>query len=76
MISGAAFGPLPFLLWGNDMKFKYRGPDEEITLRDVTFPKGKAVDLTDSPELAAKVAVLDYFAEVKPRKRRNDQDKH
>jgi len=54
------------------MKFKYIGPDAEITLRDVTFPKGKPVDLSDKLELAVKVSVLDYFAEVKPRKRKND----
>lgn len=63
---------LPFLPFGDDMKFKYIGPDAEITLRDVTFPKGKPVDLSDNLELAVKVSVLDYFAEVKPRKRKND----
>lgn len=54
------------------MKFKYTGPDDEITLRGVTFPKGKPVDLGDNPDLALKVSVLDYFAAVKTRSRKND----
>lgn len=55
-------------------KVKYNGDLPEITLRGVTFAKGKPVDLTDNPDLAAKVLNLPDFAEVKPRKRKNDQD--
>lgn len=54
------------------MKFKYTGPDDEITLRDVTFPKGKAVDVDEG--LAEKISVLDYFKAVKPRAKRNDKN--
>ena len=55
-------------------KVKYIGDLPEITLRGVTFAKGKPVDLTGNPDLAAKVGNLPYFAEVKPRKRRNDEN--
>lgn len=56
------------------MKYKYIGPDDEITLRSVTFEKGKAVDLSGDPDLAAKVSALDYFQEVKRvRKSNGDQ---
>ena len=54
------------------MKFKYTGDLEEITLRDVTFPKGKAVDVGD--DLAEKLSVLDFFAEVKPRRARDGDE--
>lgn len=47
------------------MKFKYTGDLDENTLREVTFPKGKAVDLSDNPELAQKVSVLPDFEQVK-----------
>ena len=50
------------------MKFKYTGPQDEITLRGVTFEKGKAVDLSDNLDLAVKVDALDYFTEAKTRK--------
>ena len=43
------------------MKFKYVGDKDEITLRGVTFAKGKAVDLSENPGLADKVSALDYF---------------
>lgn len=63
------------------MKFKYTGGQDEITVRTVTFPKGKAVELDASDAahrlLAAKVAALPYFEEVKPgrpRKIKDDQD--
>ena len=52
------------------MQFKFTGPDEEITLRQVTFKKGKAVDV-DCPNLQAKLAALDFFTEVKTRAKRN-----
>ena len=48
------------------MKFKYTGPGE-ITLRGVTFESGKAVDLTDNPHLAEKVANMPEFQKVKAR---------
>lgn len=54
------------------MQFKYMGPDDEITLRGVTFKKAKAVDVDES--LAAKISVLDYFKAVKPRAKRNDKN--
>lgn len=54
-------------------KFKYTGDQDAITLRGVTFEKGKAVPVED-PALAAKISVLDYFAKVKTRKVRNDAD--
>lgn len=47
------------------MKYKYTGDLDEITLRGVTFEKGKAVDLSENPLLADKVAALDFFQEVK-----------
>ena len=46
------------------MKYKYTGDDDETTLRGVTFKKGKAVDLSDNPSLAAKVDALDHFEQV------------
>lgn len=48
------------------LKFKYKGPEDEITLRGVTFKKGKAVDVDDT--LASKIKALDDFVEVKGRK--------
>ena len=56
------------------MKFKFTGPDEEITLREITFAKGKAVDVAD-PEFQAKLAALDFFQVVKPRGKRNAKNK-
>jgi hypothetical protein len=53
------------------MKYRYTGPQDEITLREVTFEKGKTVDLSDNPELAEKVAVLADFKKVKARKNGN-----
>lgn len=58
------------------MKFKFLGtPDlETITLRDVVFDKGKTVEVTDA-NFCAKLANLDYFAEVKAgRPKKHDQD--
>jgi hypothetical protein len=49
------------------MKFKFLGTPEcpdTITLRGVVFDKGKAVEVADEG-LCAKLAALDYFAEVK-----------
>lgn len=48
------------------MKYKFTG-EGEITLRGVTFAKGKAVDLADNPALAEKVANMPEFKEVKAR---------
>lgn len=47
-------------------KFKFLGVDEqdEITLRETTFEKGKAVDV-HCDALASKLRGLDYFEEVK-----------
>jgi len=57
-------------------RYKFLGTDacpDEITLRDVTFEKGKAVKVDDG--LAAKLANLDYFAEVKQgRPKKDDKD--
>lgn len=47
------------------MKFKYTGELDEITLRGVTFEKGKAVDLSDNALLAEKINALAYFEQVK-----------
>ncbi len=46
------------------LRYKYTGPDEDITMRGVYFPKDKAVPVDDS--LGAKIDVLDYFERVKP----------
>ncbi|MGB1215536.1 MAG: hypothetical protein ACPG4X_19355 [Pikeienuella sp.] len=50
------------------MKIKYTGDQDEITIRNVTFPKGKAVvfNLENAPEalLAKKVLALPDFEEV------------
>ena len=46
------------------MKFKYTGPGKDITLRGVTFKRGIAKNVKDE-SLAAKVARLDYFEEVR-----------
>ncbi len=54
------------------MKLKYTG-DGEITIRGVTFEKGKAVDVDDE-NLAAKLSALDYFQEVKARKPKAKND--
>ena len=58
------------------MKYKFTGTDacpKEITLRGVTFEKGKAVEVEG--DLAAKVSVLPYFTEAKPgRPKKNDKD--
>ena len=56
------------------MKFKYKGPDEAITLREVTFEKGKAV-LVEDEDFQKKLSALDYFTVVKPRAKR-DKNKH
>lgn len=55
------------------MKFKYMGNLDAITLRGVTFEKGKAVDVSDD-NLAEKISALDFFAEVKPRKAKDDDN--
>lgn len=55
------------------MKFRYIGDDAEIVVRDVTFPKGETVDLTECPSLARKVSVLPYFEQVKRGRKANDE---
>ena len=56
------------------MKIKYTGVNNqaEITVRGVTFPKGKAVEVDDE-ELQVKLLGLDYFSEVKTRAKKNDK---
>lgn len=60
------------------MKIKYTGSQDEITVRHVTFPQGKAVELRDDDpadmRLAEKVLAIADFAEVKPRGRREKSD--
>lgn len=51
------------------MKFRYTGSGE-ITIRHMTFEAGKPVEVEDA-ELAAKIAVLPYFREVKPGRPKN-----
>lgn len=51
------------------MKVKYIGSEDAVTVRHVTFEKGKAVDLSDDPRdaaLAEKVLALPEFQEAKP----------
>lgn len=50
------------------MKIKYTGEQDEITLRGVTFEKGKAVDLSDNQSLLNKALGLEYFKVAKARK--------
>lgn len=58
------------------MKYKYTGDQPSVSIRGVTFEKGKAVDLTDNPALVEKVSVLEFFEQAKPRKAKaNDKDK-
>jgi hypothetical protein len=57
-------------------KFKFLGTEtcpDTITLRDIEFAKGKAVEVEDD-NFAAKLSALDYFAEVKPRGRKAAED--
>jgi len=51
------------------MKFKYTGEQAEVTIRDTTFPSGKAVEVSD--ELAAKISRLDDFKEVKSKAKKD-----
>lgn len=55
------------------MKYKFTGDQDEITIRGVTFPKGKPVTVEDDL-LAQKIGALDYFEEVKRGRKANDQD--
>ncbi len=55
------------------MKFKYDGPQDECTIRDVTFQKGKAVEVDDV--LAAKLRGIPDFSEVKPGRKANADKK-
>jgi ubiquitin len=54
------------------MKFK-NITDEDMTLRGVDFPAGKPVEVEDEA-LAAKVAVMPEFEQVKRGRKKNDQD--
>lgn len=59
------------------MKLKFTGTDanpSEITFRGVTFTKGKAVEVPEE-EFAAKLAALEYFAEIKRGRPKHDKDK-
>ena len=42
------------------MKFTYIGDQDSITFREVTFPRGEAVDV-ENESLAEKIGNLDYF---------------
>ena len=53
-------------------KYKYTGDSDAITLRGITFEKGKAVAV-DCANLQEKLSNLDYFAEVKTRGRKRDK---
>lgn len=55
------------------MKFKYVGPNEEITLREVPFKKGKAVDV-ECANFQEKLEGLDIFEKVKPRAKANGKN--
>lgn len=57
------------------MKIKFKGLEgqSEMTLRGLTFTKGKAVAVDDDA-FAARLLRLDYFAEVKSRAKKNDKD--
>lgn len=55
------------------MKFKYTGEQAAITLRGVTFEKEKAVQVDDEG-LASKVAALDFFEQVKTRRKAKSDD--
>lgn len=46
------------------MKFKYTGEQDEITLRGVTFKKGKTVDVDDT-DLIQKLSNIPDFSQVK-----------
>ena len=57
------------------MKIKYTGDLDEVTVRGVTFKAGKAVDLSDNPDLAKKMIAWPDVVEVKRGRKANDQDK-
>ena len=46
------------------MKYKYTGDQSEITIRGVTFKKGKAVDVDDA-SLIQKISAIPDFSAVK-----------
>lgn len=48
------------------MKIKYTGPQDAITIRHVTFEKGKAVDVDDD-DLCTKVLGIEGFEKAKGR---------
>ncbi len=51
------------------MKFRYNGDRDGVTVRGVSFPPGKTVDVT-SKELAGKLKDNSHFDDVKTRKRK------
>jgi len=55
------------------MKIKFSGLEgyDELTLRGITFKKGKAVEIKEG-EFLTRLLNLDYFKEVKARK--NDKN--
>jgi hypothetical protein len=57
------------------MKYTFTGDQSEITLRGVTFPKGKAVDVEDEA-LRRKIDALPYFEQgiKRPRKKASSDD--
>lgn len=56
------------------MKLKYIGEEDEVTFREVAFPKGKTVDLSDNLLLAQKLVVLPEFEQVKPGRKANAEN--
>ena len=55
------------------MKFKYTGDNESYAFRDMVFPVGEPVDVTDD-WLIAKLSANPEFSEVKTRKRKVTED--
>lgn len=53
------------------MQIKYEGDLDEVTVRGVTFKKGKAVDV-DDPALAKKMLAWPDVSEVKRRAKNKD----
>lgn len=46
------------------MKFRYIGDLDECTIRDVTFQRGKAAEVSE--DMAEKLRGIPVFTEVKP----------
>ena len=58
---------------GARMKLKFIGDQDEITLRGVTFEKGKAQVIEDEA-LSAKLAAMPEFEEVKRGRKPHGKD--